>query len=260
MHFIDIEHSLCKARISLKGGQLLSWQPRHTASDILWCTPDRFFKENKPIRGGIPICWPWFGRSKLPAHGFVRNMLWTLNSRKETSEGVEVILKLSDNQDTRELWPHAFLLTLRIFLGLRCHVELSIDCEAASHGALHTYFHVNDINKVSIEGTGKEFMDSITGAADKQSNSGLSAPIQIDRIYTKPLPTTQLSDLHSGRRVNLLHTHIRDLVVWNPGLEAATQLGDVEMDAFKSFVCIETAAVNKPLGSSIGVTIELTQP
>lgn len=259
MQFIDIQHPLCRARISLKGGQLLSWKPSHATEDVLWCTQDKFFREDKPIRGGIPICWPWFGKAKTPAHGFARNMLWTQQSIQETQEGVDVVLSLSDTDYSRQLWPHSFLLTLRFHLGRRCQVELSIHTEGVSHGALHSYFYVNNIQKLAIEGTGPTFINAITGLVEQQPQHRLTAPVNVDRIYTQPSPTTQLLDVNANRTIRLTHSHCQDLVIWNPGSEAAARLGDIEANDYQSFVCVETAAISTALGSSIGVTIELSE-
>ena len=257
MKFIEISHHTCTARISLKGGQLLFWQPTNTSTPVLWSTPEQLFHPEKPIRGGVPICWPWFGKTKLPSHGFVRDMVWHIVSRRDLRHYVEIVLKLSDNDFSKRHWPHPFNLTLTYQLGIRCSIEMKVDCDQPSFGALHSYFHVKNISQTVIHGVGHDYQESDNDFTEPNNKNTLKNPQSLDRIYLNPANITKIEDIALERSITLTHLNSHNLVVWNPGPEGAKNLKDMEHNAYKSMVCVETAAITAPLKSSIGVIIEV---
>jgi len=258
MNLIKIDHPSCRATLSLFGGQLLDWQPKDQTHPVLWCTPNELWISGKPIRGGIPICWPWFGRVKSPAHGFARTSHWTLVNHADRGDHVEITLLLQDSQDTREIWPHAFILTLTLKLGNTCEVMLNIDCEHASTGALHSYFQVGDSFKASVSNTGKFYKTSPESELLEQHNNNLFTPVNVDRIYPQAQEFTQIEDPVLHRRINLTHTKMHDLVVWNPGSSGTKILTDMFDQDYQFMLCVETASITQPLSNQIGVEISVT--
>lgn len=121
-----VEHPQVKAAFTLQGAHLLSWKPQ-SEQEVLWLSGNTPFKDGIAIRGGIPVCWPWFGPAKqqgLPAHGFARNLPWTLKAHNEDASGVVLTFELQSSDASRKFWPHDFTLYARYKLGATCEIEL----------------------------------------------------------------------------------------------------------------------------------------
>jgi glucose-6-phosphate 1-epimerase len=146
---IVVDHPRVKASVALNGAHLLSWKPEGEAEG-LWLSDITSFKKGAAIRGGVPICWPWFGPAAeqgLPAHGFAHQQ-WTLKAHNEDDNGAVLTFELHSNDETRKLWPHDFTLYARFKLGKTCEIELEAHGEFETSSALHTYFNVGDIGAV----------------------------------------------------------------------------------------------------------------
>lgn len=99
---LEIKHALMSAKISLQGAQLLSWKPTHANQDVFWLSEVEPFSLGQAIRGGVPICYPWFGATKQPAHGTARNRLWELTDYVEQEEHVQLTFSLFDENKNLE--------------------------------------------------------------------------------------------------------------------------------------------------------------
>lgn len=252
---LEIDHPKCKATVALQGAQLISWQPVGEDKSILWCTDKVFWTPGKPIRGGVPLCWPWFGKAKQPSHGFARLLNWSLVERQNQIDAVHLLFELKDNLITRELWPWPFLARVRMVLGKTCLVEFEVDCQQDSTGALHTYLQVSDVDGVNIAGLGKDYQDALEHNERKTGNSVLRVDKALDRIYTSPDKSTTLNDPFCKREIRQLHQGHSDIVVWTPWEKGTSNLTDVNADDYRQFICVETAAINQPLVSPMSVTI-----
>ncbi|WP_129990802.1 D-hexose-6-phosphate mutarotase [Rahnella sp. CFA14(1/10)] len=239
-----VTHPKVRAAIALQGAHLLSWQPEGEAP-VLWMSSASAFKEGVAIRGGIPICWPWFGPAGKPSHGFARNVAWELTDRQETAEGVVLTLTLKSSPETLELWPHEFTLTARFTLGSTCHIELESTGDFEANSALHTYFNIGDIAGVSIKGLGNSFIDKVDGAKAKQEEGDLTFTGQTDRIYTQPQATSEIVDPVLKRTLVVAHENNADVVAWNPGSALSVSMADMPDDGYKTMVCVETAQVSQ---------------
>ncbi|MGG5218190.1 D-hexose-6-phosphate mutarotase [Rahnella variigena] len=248
-HLIDelpvlvVTHPKVRAAIALQGAHLLSWQPEGE-EPVLWMSSASAFKEGVAIRGGIPICWPWFGPAGKPSHGFARNMAWELTDQQETDEGVVLTLTLKSSPETLALWPHEFTLTARFTLGATCHIELESTGDFDANSALHTYFNIGDIASVSVKGLGNSFIDKVDGAKAKQTEGDLTFTGQTDRIYTQPQATSEIVDPVLKRTLVVAHENNSDVVAWNPGSELSVSMADMPDDGYKTMVCVETAQVS----------------
>ncbi|MFH8134697.1 D-hexose-6-phosphate mutarotase [Pantoea osteomyelitidis] len=246
---IVVSHPQMRAAITLQGAQLIAWQPSGE-KPVIWLSDKTPFATGKAIRGGVPICWPWFGPAGEPAHGFARNQPWTLSAHDESDEGVLLTLVLESNAQTKKLWPHDFTLFARFRLGQHCEIELESHGDFEATGALHSYFQIADINGVEVGGLGPVYIDKVNNGeegklANKQTYSG-----RIDRIFTQPEDCSVINDKSGQRCIEVYHHYHSDVVTWNPGAELSCSMSDMANDGYKTMVCVETARINKAMTSA----------
>lgn len=255
MKQLQIDHALFKATILEQGAQLIHFRPTDK-EPILWSAELTKYENGKAFRGGIPICWPWFGKAKSPSHGFARIMKWELKSRVDSEKGVALQWVLSDSEATREIWSYAFTLTLDMYLCETCTMKLTVDAPVQTTGALHTYLYSNDVRDECISGLGCSYIDSIEN--DKMvidHSDSLLIDKCIDRIYTQSSHESVLKA--KMRTVTVTHDNHSDVVVWNPWSDLALSICDMSNDDYLHMVCIETARISKPFGKldSLGLRI-----
>lgn len=243
--FISLSHPLFDAIILRQGAQLIHFQPKNV-SPFLWSAKLSTFEKGKAFRGGIPICWPWFGKEGTPSHGFARLMEWQLIENSKSEAGITLCFELTDSPMTRLLWPYAFRATLKMQLTEEINLSLHVNAEHESTAALHTYLTCKNIFDVDIEGLGAVYKDALqNGTLCESKTKSLHVTEGIDRVYTMPHQTTVVSD--STTRLQLSHEHHSDVVVWNPWKEGSANLPDMDMDDYKKMICVETARISKPL-------------
>ncbi|MFI6585338.1 D-hexose-6-phosphate mutarotase [Embleya sp. NPDC050493] len=261
---VVLDHPHVRAAIALQGAHLLAWQPQG-AEPVLWLSETGAFEEGRAVRGGVPICWPWFGPAGRPNHGFARILPWTLLDCREDDDGVHVGLVLRDGEESRAYWPFAFEAVARFALGRReCRIELTARGDFESTAALHTYLRVGDLDGVRVTGLDGHYVDKVLDVeadADRDpatGRDGLSFPDRIDRIYTRPDEVSRLHDPAGKRVVEVHHAGHSDVVVWNPGAELTRTMADVPDDGYREFVCVETARISRPLVSDPQAPTHLT--
>ncbi|MEE4410741.1 MULTISPECIES: D-hexose-6-phosphate mutarotase [unclassified Serratia (in: enterobacteria)] len=243
---VVVSHPKVRAAVALQGAHLLAWQP---AGDkpVIWLSNNTPFKKGNAIRGGVPICWPWFGPVAQPSHGFARNQPWNLTAHDEDDSGVILTFTLKDNEQTRKLWPHAFTLIARFKLGEECEIELESHGDYQATAALHTYFQIGDIEQVKVAGLGEPYLDKVAGGAEARQTGDLAFIGQTDRVYTKPDAFSLIKDPALQRTIEVHHHHMSDVIAWNPGVELSCSMADMTNDGYKTMVCVETGRVSKPL-------------
>ncbi|XKM12626.1 D-hexose-6-phosphate mutarotase [Orbaceae bacterium ac157xtp] len=249
---LKIDHPTCQASVALQGAHLIFWQPAKAQSPVIWVSDKSSFKKGTAIRGGVPICWPWFGGAGSPSHGFARILDWQLISHNEDNNGVDLVLRLTQSETTKSYWNHDFELTLTLHLGNDCTMDLTCKGDFNATSALHTYFGVSDINNISVSGLGDEYEDRI--AKNNLTDEAKSVKIdkEIDRIYTKPEQTSLITD--PQRQIKITHYNHSDVVLWNPWIDKSKSMSDMPDDAYQHFVCVETCRINKPIESSANKT------
>lgn len=250
---IDVDNAHATARISLYGGQVLAYRPRGADADLLFVSEQAHFQTGKAIRGGVPVCWPWFGPDSQglgrPAHGFARTRRWDLRQTAALPGGeTQVVLSLDDTPDTRALWPHAFDLSLTITVGATLRLALTTRNTGTKPfeitQALHSYFAVGDIAQACVQGLdGCAYTDKATGAggAMKRQTGDVTVATEVDRIYSGVPPSLTLVDSALNRRVGITSEGSRTAVVWNPWTAIAAGMADLPDDGYRRFVCVETA-------------------
>ena len=175
---INVENAFASALITTHGGSVLSYTPKN-GQDLLWVSPTAVYNGQKPVRGGVPVCWPWFGAStenaSAPAHGFVRNAVWRLDHVANLESGVtEIVLTFDSSPETLAIWPHSFHLALKIEVGEKLAMSLITsnlnDHDIQITEAFHTYFNVADARNLVIAGLeGSTHLDKLSNApAERQ--------------------------------------------------------------------------------------------
>lgn len=249
---IEVRNPHATARISLHGAQVLSYRPQG-GTDLLFVSEQAVFKSGKAIRGGVPVCWPWFGPDPQglgrAAHGFARNRPWELRRCATLPGGATLVeLGLTDSEQTRALWPHAFDLSLQITVGATLRLALTTrnrgDCAFEVTQALHSYFSVVDIARTRVTGLdGCRYRDKARGAGDglRTQKGDLSVAAEVDRVYQDVPAELAIEDGAGQRRIRIASEGCRTAVVWNPWIEIAAGMTDLGADACQRFVCVETA-------------------
>lgn len=249
LEVLVVDHPQVKASFALQGAHLLSWKP-NGEEEVLWLSNNTPFKTGVALRGGVPICWPWFGpaaQQGLPSHGFARNLPWTLKAHNEDDNGVVLTFELQSNAETRQLWPHEFCLLARFKVGATCEMELEAHGEFETTSALHTYFNVGDIAAVKVSGLGDRLIDKVNDAKEDVLADGIQTfPDRTDRVYLNPEACSVIHDDALNRNIDVVHHHHLNVVGWNPGPALSVSMGDMPDDGYKTFVCVETAYATAP--------------
>ncbi len=237
------------AEISLYGGQVLSYRPAGHLP-VLFVSRESAYTPGKPIRGGIPVCWPWFGPhpedAALPLHGFARLLRWHLTAVEYGAENTEIRLCLLDDDRTRAFWPHAFELTLRVVLDASLRIELTTHNTDTRPfvltQALHTYFSVRQIMDIAIRGLeGAAYYDCLTRADGIPQDGPIIIRGEVDRVYGGTASDCVISDPGLGRQILIGKRGSRSTVVWNPWIDKSKRMPDFGDDEYTRMVCIETA-------------------
>ncbi|MEZ8255366.1 D-hexose-6-phosphate mutarotase [Vibrio splendidus] len=240
---VRVIHDKANAAISLFGGHVVSFQPQGQ-QDLIWMSQQAKFDGKTALRGGIPVCWPWFGRIAAPAHGFARSSEWQLVEHRESDAGVIVSLGLKPNEETLAVWPHQFDARLNVEIGDQLKVTLDVKNTDSQpwtfSGALHTYLNVGDIHNTTTTGMGAEYIDSLQGGKICKGGSELVLTDTIDRVYTQPEAQIFVADKNLERTLTVENHGHNSAVLWNPWAEGATAMGDMQDDGYLTMMCVES--------------------
>ncbi len=248
-----------EADIYLHGAQVTSWKPRSTPGahpsgfeEVLFLSQHSRWEPGRAIRGGIPVCFPWFrGKAddlKAPAHGFARTRAWNLLGIEQNTEAVVVALQLESDEHTRRWWPYEFRATLGITVGARLGLALTVENTGSEplrfEEALHTYFRVSDVSKVWVEGLdGTAYLDNNAGNSEKRQAGSVAISGPTDNAYLAITMPLTLHDPLAGRRLQTFKSGSRTTVVWNPWQEAAAALADLGDEEWRTMCCVEAANI-----------------
>ena len=248
--FLSVNNSFASARITLYGAQLLSFKPKGM-QDVLWVSGNASFKEGKAIRGGIPVCFPWFGPhqtdNKKPQHGFARTSNWLVQAVQQLTNGatdIQLILKQSD--ETLNLWPHPFKAVINFIVGNSLQVIFSVTNTGTTSfqysDALHTYFNISDIAAIKLDGfDNSPYYEAFGDELLQQANSSLHPGIENNRRYIQHTGEAIITDPGYYRKIVVEKTGSKVTVVWNPGPVTSKKFADMLPDGYKNFICIEPA-------------------
>jgi glucose-6-phosphate 1-epimerase len=247
----EIANEHATARVALQGAHLMAWQPRGQ-EPVIWLSEFARLAPGKSIRGGIPICWPWFGPhasdSKFPGHGFARTVMWEVLETRETQDGATYMrFGLIETDATRAQWPLPCSVHLELSVGKTLRVELvtrNTGTQAFTLGeALHTYFHISDVAQMKIRGLdGCDYMDKAGGASERKTQHGeIVIEREVDRVYVNTAAECIIEDHGLKRAIRIAKQGSRSTVVWNPWKEKADKMGDFGPEGYRGMVCVESA-------------------
>lgn len=266
---IHIETPSAKAEVYLHGAQITSWQPAG-AGEVLFLSEKSNWQDGKAIRGGIPVCFPWF-RAKAddpqaPSHGFVRTREWQVESISSVAEDA-VCARLSTRSDdrSRRWWPFEFRLEYAVTVGKTLKLELTMtndaDRELRFEEALHTYFKVDDVQRARVTGLeGVSYLDNRDGNRQKKQRGELVIAKQTDNAYQNATGPVEIADPLLMRRLRTRKEGSASTIVWNPWSDGAAGLADFGTDEWQKMLCVEggniidSAVVLKP-GTSHTITV-----
>ena len=247
-----------RAEIYLQGAHVTSWIPAGGVEQ-LFLSRTAYFAPGDPIRGGVPVCWPQFsGEGPLQAHGFARNVAWQMVGVQANSDGsATATLRLSDSAATRALWPHAFAAEITSTVGgKRLHITFAVtntgSADFTFSGALHTYLRLADVHNTTVEGfAGVPYKNTFTDQMATPQTEPLTR-FGSDGAGRVCYGAQKAIVREGGRSISLTNENFPDIVLWNPGVEKAARIPDLEPDGYRRMLCIEAGVVGTPARLSPG--------
>ncbi|MGD0965237.1 MAG: D-hexose-6-phosphate mutarotase [Candidatus Acidiferrales bacterium] len=223
-----------------------SWKPAGR-EEVFFVSSESRWEDGRAIRGGIPICFRWFG-AKAPAHGFVRTKAWQIESIARVEDAVRVSMFTESSEDRKKWWPAEFRAVYRVTFDS----ELSLGLEVTNPGeaplrfeeAQHAYHRVGDIEKARVRGLdGVRYLDKADSNRERQQQGDVAIVSETDRVYLDTSGAIEIGDPALKRRTRVTKENSRTTVVWNPWIEKAHALSDLADDEWPRMICIETSNV-----------------
>ncbi|MEH6564256.1 MAG: D-hexose-6-phosphate mutarotase [Halopseudomonas sp.] len=242
--FIDIQHPAVEARIALEGAHLLQCVPAGQRP-LLWVSPDDPQLPGKALRGGIPLCWPWFGGDRpTGAHGIARRLLWQLTAATEDEQGVYLRFDLPPERIAEALPDEPWQVHVEYRLNSAIDVRLTTTNAGQQPmrltQALHTYLPVSDIHRVRISGLDQAaYIDAVDGWKQKSQTGDIDFTGELDRIYHGHAASVRLHD--SRYPVVVERRGSESVVVWNPWQAKSLRLSEFPAEGYLGMLCIEAA-------------------
>jgi glucose-6-phosphate 1-epimerase len=254
---VRITTALAAAEIYLHGAQVTSWKPAG-AEEAIFLSEHSYWQGGRAIRGGIPICFPWFRAKaddpKAPAHGFVRTREWLLDSVAAEADGCVIVTCSTGSDDsTRRWWPHEFRLVHRVTIGSSLHLELTVTNLGSTsfvfEEALHTYFRVGAAERV--RGLDQvAYLDNTDGNREKLQSGDVVFAAPTDNAYLNTHGALELIDPALRRILRTEKQNSATTIVWNPWQQGAASLADLGDDEWRQMTCVEASNI---LGSAVSL-------
>ena len=249
---VRVQSAAATAEVYLQGAHVTGWAPTGQPP-VLWMSAFSEFAPGQPLRGGVPVCFPWFGphatETTAPAHGFARRAEWQLVTAEEAGDDVVLTFRLTDNEQTRQsAWPHRFEALYTITIGARLGLALEVrnldDVEVTFAEAFHSYLAVPDVRAVVIAGLEDvAFLDRLAEPAARAAEGRpVTVTAETDRIYLGTTADARVTD-GTGRALAIRTAGSRSRVLWNPWRAKAEAMPDFGADEWTGMVCVETANV-----------------
>ena len=245
---LKISNSFGSAELLLHGAHVMSYLPAGKAP-VLWMSAKSMFKADEPVRGGIPVCWPWFGpdpNGKFGGHGYARVSSWRIISVMTSPAGESSVkLELTEKDVDAKFAPQPFKLTLTVTLGAALVVALQIcntgSSDLAYSGALHSYFNVADASAIKVEGLNDvEYSDKVLNVEGVQSGAVI-IDREIDRVYRGTSGIVRIVDPVLDRVIRVAKAGSNSTVVWNPWIDKSKRMPDFGDEEYHTMVCVEAA-------------------
>jgi glucose-6-phosphate 1-epimerase len=237
--FIRVRTQACEADVYLHGATVTHFQPAGE-KPVLYLSPNSNFAAGKAIRGGIPVCWPWFGPhptdSTQPQHGYARTAEWMLTSAAASPTGDVTLTLVLDTPIAQLSYETTFgrSMTCKLSTTNRTDQPLRIT------QALHTYLAVADVRQITVDGVGGlPYLDRAPAGKGTQPVGPIRFTAEFDRTFLNATQDVTVTDPVWNRRLTINRTGSRSTVVWNPWIAKSTSLADLGGEAWPNFVCVE---------------------
>lgn len=267
--FAEIDNALGTSYICLQGAHITTFRPKDQAEPVIWVSKFAKFAPGKSIRGGAPVCWPWFGahasEAGFPGHGFARTVMWEVTQSAALPTGeTEITLALLENDQTRAQWPFKTRVELNVIVGHSLKASLNTsnlgDSPIQIGEALHTYLQISDIEAVQVTGLeNTAYLDKVGEATRRTQDGAVTFSGEVDRVYVDTETTCFIVDPAYERRIKIAKTGSRSTVVWTPWEEKADKMGDFGPDGWRQMVCVESVnALENVVTIAAGETHRMT--
>ncbi len=251
LRYIEVENDFGIGKIALQGGHVMLFQPKYEKNPVLWLSDHARYTPGRSIRGGVPICWPWFGAhptdSTLCPHGFARVIPWKVVDVDTVYNGAtRILLEMERTEEVKRQLSYPYELTLTVIIGRRLKLELATTNKAdhpfSIGEAFHTYLAVSDIEKVKVTGMQEcVYTDKLRNYERSVENGYLSFKGEFDRIYMDHTSDCSIHDAGYDRLIRVQKSGSSNTVVWTPWGEKAHEMGDMgNADEWRKMVCVET--------------------
>jgi len=237
--FLVISNQQASAKIALHGAHVIDYTPADQ-QPVIFTSKDAIYREGKAIRGGIPVCWPWFNAhptdSSKPSHGYARAGFWELVTTSTTDELTTLVFTFSTEELTAEL-------TIKVGSSLELSLKTTNQSDTVQPvgGALHSYFSISNIADVSITGLeNNDYLDTVNNVPGKE-DAPITINQEIDRVYYPTTTTAVIHDSQWKRAITVEKSGSQSTVVWNPWIDKSATMSDLGNEEYQTFVCIETA-------------------
>jgi len=246
LEYLEFSNDKSHLKLTLQGAHIFDFQV-HGKEPLLFLSETARFKKGVPIRGGIPICWPWFGphetNKNLPNHGFARIMPWTHTKTECINSGrTEISLALNSSTETLKLWPYAFELSLEIVMSDVLEVSLITHNVGTTTfeltQALHTYLKIDDVLHTSVNGLdATKYYNKVNDTYNNTQEGELHFSEEVDRVYCEVKKPLLIKGEKDSFCVETKGSST--VVIWNPGKELVQKMPD--LSSYKQMLCIESS-------------------
>ena len=250
---IKISNGSAKALISVYGGQVLSFQPHDQVEDVLFLSQQSDYVAGKAIRGGIPVCWPWFGPDpkglQRPNHGFVRNQFWQIANTEAINDAeTKISLMFNETFKKENTWRQPFMLMLDITIGTSLQLKLTTfntgDKPFSITQAFHCYFRVGDIKRVKVFGLEDcDYFDKLDHGSQKTQHGAVTVSREVDQVYIDAVKNLEIVDPVLKRRIHISSPNTSTAVVWNPWSKTSKKMPDLANLDYQKFICVEAGNI-----------------
>ncbi|HEA16290.1 MAG: D-hexose-6-phosphate mutarotase [Pseudoalteromonas prydzensis] len=246
LEYINVASEFCRAKIFLQGAQLTEFTPAGK-KPLIWVSSEEDYQEGKSVRGGMPICWPWFGVNSnpdWPIHGVARTSLWRADEVTEQDEQIKVSLTLPMAQVDESYWPHKSKLKVEFVLTTKLEVRLTTtnlsNQTITFTQALHTYFPTPAIAETQVDGLqGSKYIEFGEGPFDQNELVGFAR--ETDMVYTQAADTQRI--ITPDGIIEVGRENSSSCVLWNPWIDKSKRLSNFADDEYHTMLCLEAANV-----------------
>lgn len=241
-----VKTPLCESRFFLQGAHVSHFHPTHTQRPVLFMSEAAVYEPGRPIRGGIPICFPWFSshptQPTLPAHGWARTSVWQVTSTHFASNQLEITLTLEHDD-----WQLTYHLTFGADLRASFEAQNAGPNPRSFEVALHTYLDIGAIQDTEITGdlSALPYLDQLTSEIHPPLSDPIKFQAETDRIYHGSAPDIQIQDKRFSRVIHIHAKNSNSTIVWNPWIAKSIRMADFGNDEYLRMCCVETANVRQ---------------